>query len=294
MKAKLTLTTLTTVLAGLSLAVRAAPVVYEPFDYTAGALAGNGTGTTGLDGNWTSGGTNEYQVEGTGLSFTNLSTTGGAADRSSANNGAYSQVGITNAAQTSLLADDSTIYFSFLVGYGNNSEVNDNSTFYLGTSDAPSATAAPVTTTSGSGFGFALDGPGAADNSRPLRGFTMDGGTTTLSASDIGVIANGTSGTLMIAGQIDWAANGSNDTLTLWNVADPAAGLGGTSISMTADFDQSTFDTLTIASRQNNTPLDEIRFGTSLADVAVVPEPSSLALIGLAGLATLLYRRQNG
>ncbi len=279
MKAKLTLTT---VLAGLSLAVRAAPIVYESFDYTSGALAGNGTGTTGLDGNWTSGGTNEYQVEGTGLSFTNLSTTGGAADRSSASNGAYSQVALTSSAQASLLADNSTIYFSFLIGYGNNSEANDNSTFYLGTSDAPSPTDAPVTTTSGSGFGFALDGPGGTDGSRPLRGFTMDGGTTSL----------GTSGTLMIAGQIDWAANGSNDTLTLWNVADPGSGLGSTSITMTADLDQSGFDTLTIASRQDNTPFDEIRFGTSLADVGVIPEPSSLALIGLAGLAVLLFRRQ--
>lgn len=62
---------------------------------------------------------------------------------------------------------------------------------------------------------------------------------------------------------------------------------------MTADFDQSTFGTLTIASRQSETPFDEIRFGTSLADVGVVPESSAFALIsGLIGFGWVMLRHR--
>jgi len=41
----------------------------------------------------------------------------------------------------------------------------------------------------------------------------------------------------------------------------------------------------------NTTDIDEVRFGTSFADVTVVPEPSSLALLGLGSLLLLRRRR---
>ena len=292
--------------AGLALGLATAHAsleIEEQFDYTAGDLAGNGTGTTGLAGNWTSPvvgpGKGDWEVMASGLSFTDhLSDAGGSAERNAASGSDYAQVEISAAAQTNLLADGSTAYFSFLVGFpGGNAETFDNHTFYIGTNDTPDSAADPVTTTGGSGFGFAIDGANGNNGPRPLRAFTMDNGSSTLSAGDIGDVPDESSPTQLIVGQLDWVANGGNDTLTLWNVADPTIGLGTNSVSMTADLDQSLFDTLTIASKQNNVVFDEIRFGTTLGDVSTVavPEPSSYALLaGMFGLTLVMLRRRQG
>ena len=88
--------------------------VYEPFDYSIDALAGNG-GATGLGGNWASSGSNQQSVDSPGLEFAGLSTTGNAVRRTSAPGGAESNVAITAGAQSALTADNSTIYFSLLV-----------------------------------------------------------------------------------------------------------------------------------------------------------------------------------
>jgi hypothetical protein len=82
----------------------------------------------------------------------------------------------------------------------------------------------------------------------------------------------------------------SRDTLTLYNVTDPTAGLSPPFVPMTADLSQSGFDTLATASRQIAI-VDEIRFGTGLAGVGVVPEPSAVLLGGLGILALLRRRR---
>lgn len=278
----------------IALSLNAQPVIYESFDYTDGALAGNGSGTTGLAGNWTSTGNNPQAVFSPGLSFTNLSTTGGAVQRPSLKGAAFSQVQISAGAQSTLTADNSTIYFSFLVRTDFGNEAFDNNTFYLGTSDAPDAAWSPSDgedVTPGSGFGFVVNGQG--DSSRLLQGFASDGVGTSLTTGSLANYADDDPAeTLMIAGQIDWAANGSNDVMTLWNVVDPSAGLGTNLVSLSADLDQSNFDTLTILSKQRGS-FDEIRFGTSLADVSVVPEPSAFALLsGLLGLGWVMLRRR--
>lgn len=279
----------------IALSLNAQPAIYESFDYTDGALAGNGTGTTGLAGDWTSStSSNPQAVFSPGLSFNNLSTTGGAVQRPSLQGADFSQVQISAGAQSTLTADNSTIYFSFLVRTDFGNEKFDNNTFYLGTSDAPDAAWEPRSgddVTPGSGFGFVVNGQD--DSSRFLQGFASDGVGTSLTTGSLASYVNDDPAeTLMIAGQIDWAANGSNDVMTLWNVVDPSAGLGTNLVSLSADLDQSTFDTLTILSRQRGS-FDEIRFGTSLADVSVIPEPSAFALLsGLLGLGWVMLRRR--
>ena len=60
----------------------------------------------------------------------------------------------------------------------------------------------------------------------------------------------------------------------------------------TLDVDQTQFDTISISDGQTS-GFDEIRFGTTLADVTpgAIPEPSSLSLLALASLALLRRRK---
>lgn len=90
----------------------------------------------------------------------------------------------------------------------------------------------------------------------------------------------------MIVGQIDWVADGGNDTLSLYNILDVNTALPAPFATMSADLDQSLFDTIAVGSAQVSA-LDEIRFGAALTDVGLIPEPASLALLGLGCLLAI-------
>lgn len=273
--------------------------VYEPFDYSTGALAGN-SGALGLSGNWSSSGSNQQSVVSPGLEFAGLSTTGNAARRTSAPGGAESSVALDATAISNLTQDNSTIYFSVLLRNDRFSAGNENLAFVIGT-DAlavPGSDLQNPTIVGGEGFGVHLDGnvfndPDSNGDIIEVFGYQIDDGVATQSTPSNPIVATDDSvSTFMIVGKIDWAPNGSNDTLTLYNVADPTTGLPGSSFAtMSADLDNTLFDTLAVESQQVAT-IDEIRFGTSLTDVGVVPEPGSLALLGLGGLLIGTRRRR--
>lgn len=110
--------------------------------------------------------------------------------------------------------------------------------------------------------------------------------------------------TYLVMARIDWAADESNDTVTLAAFASgdtiseaafDAKVTAGTATSIGADLDQSTFDTLNVATSRDNY-VDEIRIATTFADAvtgtSVIPEPGSFALVGLGALALLARRRR--
>ena len=250
---------------------QAALVIYEPFDYAAGDIDGSQTGGTGFSNSgWTTSGTTQlHSVITPGLTFTGLPTQGNALRRNDRQGNSETHRPISAASQTALTADNSTIWFSLLVDTEASYPKGNTLTFLFGT-DAiadPGATT-PTITGGGEGLGisFLMNNSGAS-----LTALVVDGGTSSRSTGSIGPFLG--NDLLFIAGRIDWAANGNNDMLNLYNIADPAAALPAPFATMTAVLDQSLFDTLAISDKQRAV-VDEIRFGTTFADVMGVSDPN--------------------
>jgi hypothetical protein len=100
------------------------------------------------------------------------------------------------------------------------------------------------------------------------------------------------------------AVNASgNETLTAWYAANGATsltlGLGATDVgniwSSTGSLDTFVLQTDASGTTTAYQPFDEMRFGTALADVSAIPEPSTAALLagGAAGLVLLGRRRRH-
>jgi MYXO-CTERM domain-containing protein len=278
-----------------SISAPAALWVYEPFDYNTGALAGQ-SGATGLDTTtgWFSSGSNQQSVTSPGLAFTGLSTTGNAAERTSAPGGAHSGIALTSAAQIALTQSGSSMYFTFLVRTDRFSQGNENFTFAFGTDSLDTATGSDggnqaAIGGTGNGFGFSINP--VSNVNWHFHGYQSVGGTQSISVDSFN---SGTSAaTFLVAGQIDWVGSG-NDTLSLFNITDPTATSAPAAFAtLSVDFDQTAFDTISFESRQI-TVIDEIRMGTSWSDVGLaIPEPSAVLLGGLGALFLLRRRRDD-
>ncbi len=281
--------------AGLALATSAhgTLILYEGFDYSPGSVIG-ANGGTGFDGPWQDADipdtrSDHWEVQSNGLEFSGLATVGGSIQRPGAPGGAAIFRTIDSGAQAALTADNTTIWFSFLTESFRFSVPNANGALLFSTGAitnmSDGGTEAQIA--GGSAFGFTYQGLGNPNRMR-LHGMTIADGNSSRSEDFI----QDTEDTLyMIVGRIDWAPNGQDDVLRLYNVTDPEAGLPSSPFAtMSADLDQSEFDTITIGSRQREI-FDEIRFGTDLESVGVIPEPTT-ALLGSIGMLFLLRRRR--
>lgn len=273
---------------------RAALVIYEPFAQTTGALTGKpgGTGTTG---NWTKGGglSGDFQVTTTGLSYGSQPTSGGAVSfvAPSSGTGNISQhIAIPSATLSGLLDDGDVLWFSVLQRTTNNA-ADDRFAFALSAEGLAGNTNFANGAAADEGIGFAMTSAGllsarvSTDNAAHVNGATIN--------------RFGLAETILIVGKITW---GATDTVELF-LPDINLNLGAVQSTATAAVSQSLFDTLTFHTRlqgatspgNTNVGLDEIRFGTQLADVLVtaviVPEPAT-ATLGLLAAGGLMLRRR--
>lgn len=219
-----------------------------------------------------------------GLTFSGLSAAGSyVLTRISAPGGAQVNRTINSTIASSMTSG--TLYFSVLVRTKFYSVGNENLAFMFGSSDVLDPNAKPVTSGAGDSIGFALQGIGSAID---FRAIAVDGGVTSLSV--VGGLAHTSPQIHMIYGEITW---GATDTITLFSsTTDTDLSSFTQFATLDATLSEGSMDTLHIAGQQVST-LDEIRFGSSLADVGVtnIPEASA-AMLGMLGSFLLLRRRR--
>jgi len=270
----------------------AAAVAYEGFAYDAGAL-GSASGGSGFSSNWSSNGTTN--VVASDLTYGSLTTTGGSIGNLG---GGQNRFGASRSISLGgLLADDAELWFSVMMGYdaGGN---RTNSTLMIALGDEAMSGGNfdyNYNTAGATGLGVALVNPGriqavqVRDTTFGSSGFAGNvygtgGGTLAVPSSD-GV--NNVDYRLVV-GRITWGDGA--DTIDLFLPGTDLV-LGAVHSTLTVDVDQSGFDFVTFK-RGDKVVMDELRFGATSADVLPVPEPGSLALLGLGGL--LIARRRRG
>ncbi len=271
----------------LSTPLHSALVIYEGFDYNAGALSGAYTGT-GLDTNlnwqgfnWTA---RQPDVTAGSLSYGSLVTSNnqiGALARKNA-------TARTSSTTLSGLVDDGdSLWFSVMVNFTSDlANTGQNFMFALSDSNAEESAGDPLgLRNSGSGIGFSV--VGGLDNG--LAATTWSGGVATASYSGLLDTTAESGQTHFIVGEITF---GATDTVNLYLPGSDLS-LGSVVATQSAGLTQGGFDRIVFSSKAGtNLAIDEIRFGTSYADVSPVPEPSALAL-GAFGSLLLLRRRRN-
>lgn len=274
-------------------------VIYDGFEVGDGTLAGN-AGGTGLPGNWSG----ASLLTTTSLSYGALATSGG---RGITNPGTQFDSNSISPGNTltnaGLMADGATVWFSaLLVNYGQNPAGDplsgDFRTYIsLGTGGADGFDR--VGGNGGSGFTAALskNGTGTVAAQAWNDGSDGTGGAKRSAPYPVAPLNS----TILVVGSITWGEFGV--TPDVFNVYLPGTDLvqGSVVSTVSADFDQlgasdpaNAFDTISIAGGrpQNGTPeFDELRFGSSYAEVTPIPEPSA-ALLGAIGALALLRRRR--
>lgn len=285
-------------------------LIYEGFDYAPGNNIDTVTSTgIGLSGNWTvtnAAGNNPHSV-GSGLSFGDLIVSGGSIERDIRDGRSTTSRTVT--ASPLLTADNTSIYFSVLMDPTINSNGflqgegqfgNTYATLIFGNEELTDSGNGNnggngTIANNGDGVGVGFFGPPLFStlgfSGVGIQGVTFTNGTSNQSDRQTSSIVTGDALSLIV-GRIDWAANGSSDTISLFNITDPTAPLGTAFSSQVLDVDQTTFDTISITDGQTSA-FDEIRFGTTLADVlpVAVPEPTSTSLLYLGSLAFFRRRR---
>ena len=265
--------------------VHATQIAYEGFsvpgDYAAASDIASGAATAG-QGDWTTG----WARNETGTLDAQASSLSGGALSRTASPGSAANTGRVNYTRqftnpTGLAAGDA-VWFS--ARFRRDLGVNDFQLKFA--SD----------TGENNGWGFHVP---ANFNADPT--FKLGASTKNDQVPDGGVaFENGT--TYFVVGRMTIDTNDINfeveDTVDIW--LNPAEDLSGAAVGsgdstdtdFTASNDDYDFDRINIWAHQNlDVTFDEIRLGTEFSDVAVIPEPSTAALI-VVGAALMCARRR--
>ena len=288
----------------------AAQLLFDPFDYTSGALlaptdgsAGlyNSTANAGAGDNWYYGGASPNTPPGianSGLNFTDVSAPGYASLLATTGNSVQYDTTQNASARIQLLptavnagTDVGIYYYSYLLKVNtlDNMTVNLNGLFLASFNN--SAGAAATQLSQGSALTrLKVDG---TDNSK----FDLGIAKTTATGSGLAYSSGLTVGdTIFVVASYEFTSGANSDIVSMW--INPDANSFSTGIAPAADLTASSAsiadqNLLSIALRNVNTvgnpafQLDELRVGTTWADVVpvAVPEPASVGVLGLGLLA---------
>ncbi|MFN3168254.1 MAG: PEP-CTERM sorting domain-containing protein [Phycisphaeraceae bacterium] len=267
-------------------------IVYEGFDYGSTLSSGNNiagaNGGVGFAGPWVNTRNSPDYVE-PGNTAGTLPVVGGKV-QGNAWSGVARPIG-TTLSNAGLLADGATLWFSVIFDLDGANTSNADLNFAL--------TNAAKFNSGAFGSREFLDGTGVSGigitHSRAnIEAVVWDsaGGRTEFDSS-LTMSGDGLTGpsTALIVGKIEWGVGSADETITLYH-PDAALNLGAPILAATAipALDQTTFDNLALQFK--DTPrMDEIRFGATSDEALGIPEPGSLALLGLGGLLVARRRR---
>jgi hypothetical protein len=249
-----------------------AAAVYESFDYTTDEELPTQTGGSGFSGAWTgpnAGYTDPWEIADATLSYSTLVVGGNAGDDTSANSSDCFRRLDMSVLDTS---DGASVWFSFLMDYA--TLTSDLRVSFFCNED-----------THGNGATVEFKG---GNGTIELKGSFSGTGATSASLGS----------THLYVGRVDFSDADDGDVFTLW--IDPELGStpddGDAFLTTTGTLDMSAADyypsVYLRAGRGAVTYVDEIRMDTTFADVTPVPEPATMALLGLGGLAVLRRRRR--
>ena len=274
---------------GLGMAVPRASatlLAYEPFNYTAGTnLVGTTSTGTGFTGTWTetgyNGGTETFTIGSGSLSYSGLPTAGNSVLGIVASSGTYpvNQESLATAIAAPTATNPTvTTWYSFLLKTP--STVNWNAGLQINGSTDTAVFGEAQNSANGTGTHWSISSPGHNTFGVETPAITIAANTTYFLVLE------------------DTANYGSTDTMNLY--VDPTVGLASPSVSAAVTDSLITVGKVSSIglSTQRAYSFDEVRIGTTFADVApsnsAIPEPASLGLLLLGSAGILLLGRRRG